>query len=219
MLSSLPFRPEPSQQKMATHTHARVGVAVFIFNGHNEFIIGQRKGSHGAGTWALPGGHLELNESFETCAVREILEETDLKVQDVRFLTVTNDIMKAEGKHYITVVMGCKLCDVDAQPKLMEPNKCSGWEWTTWEQLRMHYDAGKGQPWFTRPPRKLAPAAAYKESVFSVKGDIVPESDSMEVDEKTEITVPPTRQLFLPLMNLFEQRGGFDPVSSYWIAD
>lgn len=71
-----------------------------------------------SGTWALPGGHLELNESFETCTEREILEETDLKVQDIRFLTVTNDIMESEGKHYITVVMGCKLCDVDAQPKV-----------------------------------------------------------------------------------------------------
>ncbi|EHA17925.1 hypothetical protein ASPNIDRAFT_175980, partial [Aspergillus niger ATCC 1015] len=170
---------------MNPHTHARVGVAVFIFNGHNEFIIGQRKGSHGAGTWALPGGHLELNESFETCTEREILEETDLKVQDIRFLTVTNDIMESEGKHYITVVMGCKLCDVDAQPKLMEPNKCSGWEWTTWEQLRMDYDAGK---------------------------EIIPENGSMEVDENTEMITPQTRQLFLPLVNLFEQRGGFDPV-------
>ena len=71
-----------------------------------------------SGTWALPGGHLELNESFETCTEREILEETNLKVQDIRFLTVTNDIMKDEGKHYITVVMGCKLCDVDAQPEV-----------------------------------------------------------------------------------------------------
>ncbi|GJP97812.1 NUDIX hydrolase domain-like protein [Aspergillus niger] len=204
---------------MNPHTHARVGMAVFIFNGHNEFIIGQRKGSHGAGTWALPGGHLELNESFETCTEREILEETDLKVQDIRFLTVTNDIMESEGKHYITVVMGCKLCDVDAQPKLMEPNKCSGWEWTTWEQLRMDYDAGKGRPWIERLSRTLTPAAAYDEAVFSEKGEIIPENDSMEVDENTEMITPQTRQLFLPLVNLFGQRGGFDPVADYWIAD
>lgn len=101
----------------------------------------------------------------------------------------------------------------------MEPEKCSGWEWTTWEQLRMDYYAGKGRPWIERVSRKLTPAAAYDEAVFSEKGEIIPESDSMEVDESTENINPPTRQLFLPLVNLFEQRGGFDPVADYWIAD
>ena len=101
----------------------------------------------------------------------------------------------------------------------MEPNKCSGWEWTTWEQLRMDYDAGKGRPWIKGLSRMLTPAAAYDEAVFSEKGEIIPESDSMEVDENTEMITPQTRQLFLPLVNLFEQRGGFDPVADYWIAD
>ena len=50
------------------------------------------------GTWALPGGHLEFGESFESCAARKMLEETDLLVGNVRFLTATNDIMDAEGK-------------------------------------------------------------------------------------------------------------------------
>jgi 8-oxo-dGTP diphosphatase len=67
------------------------------------------------GTWGLPGGHLEFGESFETCAARETLEETGLRIQDVRFLNATNSIMKAENKHYITIFMG-GVCDgVDPQ--------------------------------------------------------------------------------------------------------
>lgn len=34
----------------------RVGVGVFVFNPQGQFIIGERKGSHGAGNFAHPSG-------------------------------------------------------------------------------------------------------------------------------------------------------------------
>ncbi|KAE9395847.1 hypothetical protein BT96DRAFT_1021756 [Gymnopus androsaceus JB14] len=81
----------------------KVGVGVFVLNREGRFVLGKRKGSHGQGTWALPGGHLEAGESFEACAAREVLEETNITIKNVRFLTATNDVMAAEGKHYVTV--------------------------------------------------------------------------------------------------------------------
>ncbi|GKZ30584.1 hypothetical protein AbraIFM66950_009661 [Aspergillus brasiliensis] len=98
----------------------RVGVGVFVINHKGQIVLGQRKSSHGAGTWALPGGHLEFNESFESCAAREVLEETGLEVRDIRFLTATNDVMRDEGKHYVTVFMGCSVVGEDAQPEVSE---------------------------------------------------------------------------------------------------
>ena len=56
----------------------RVGVAVFVINEKGHILVGKRTGSHGAGTLALPGGHLELHESFHECAARETYEETGL---------------------------------------------------------------------------------------------------------------------------------------------
>jgi 8-oxo-dGTP diphosphatase len=51
----------------------KVGIGVFIFK-DGKFLMGCRKGTHGAGTWSVPGGHLEFGESFEECAEREALE-------------------------------------------------------------------------------------------------------------------------------------------------
>ncbi|KAJ5168988.1 uncharacterized protein N7482_004582 [Penicillium canariense] len=120
----------------------RIGVAVFVVNAEGKFVLGKRKGSHGANTWALPGGHLEYGESFETCAEREILEETGLQIRDIQFLTATNSVFEAEGKHYVTIYMGSVASDDSAQPQLMEPEKCSAWEWTSWDELRA---AGESQ--------------------------------------------------------------------------
>ena len=57
----------------------RVGVAVIIKH-QNTILLGERIGAHGANTWATPGGHLEFGESVEQCAIREVFEETGLKL-------------------------------------------------------------------------------------------------------------------------------------------
>ncbi|KAI4518703.1 hypothetical protein K523DRAFT_248594 [Schizophyllum commune Tattone D] len=114
----------------------RVGVGVFVTNQSGQFIIGKRKGSHGAGTYALPGGHLEYGESFEACAIREVLEETGLEIADITFLTATNDIMAAEKKHYVTIFVRARVTGEQTEPQVLEPEKCEGWEWMTWDLLK-----------------------------------------------------------------------------------
>ena len=106
-----------------------------MLNDKNEFVFGRRKGSHGAGTWALPGGHLEMHESFEECARREALEETGLELTNVKFLTATNSPRIDGSKHYVTIFMVSALLEPSSQPRLLEPNKCDGWEWMKWETM------------------------------------------------------------------------------------
>lgn len=120
----------------------RVGVGAFILEsssqqslGNPRFLIGKRINAHGAGSWATPGGHLEFGETPEICAAREVLEETGLKVTNVRFLTATNDIMQADNKHYITLFMVCVRENDGEEPKVLEPDNCEAWEWASWEDL------------------------------------------------------------------------------------
>jgi len=115
---------------MAQHSEnqrPQVGLGVYILNDKNELLLFRRKGTHGAGTWCAPGGHLEFGESFEECAKREAKEEADLDVDDLEVAGVTNDIFEEEGKHYITIAMRAK--SYAGVPKVMEPQKCDALRW------------------------------------------------------------------------------------------
>ncbi|MBR9691030.1 NUDIX domain-containing protein [Candidatus Woesearchaeota archaeon] len=110
----------------------RVGVGVFVLK-NGKFLIGKRINAHGEGSWSLPGGHLEFNEELEDCAKREVIEETNVNIKKIKVLTVTNDIFKKEGKHYITIFL---LSDYESgDVKVMEPEKCQGWRWVSWEDI------------------------------------------------------------------------------------
>jgi 8-oxo-dGTP diphosphatase len=83
-----------------------VGIAVLItdpLHHPGEVLLGQRRGSTGPGTFALPGGHLERFESFEVCAAREALEETNLGIVDLEQVAIDNCFVEAKDYHYVCV--------------------------------------------------------------------------------------------------------------------
>lgn len=107
--------------------HPKVGVGPFILR-DGKILLGKRKGSHGAGEWSVPGGHLEEFETVEACCRREIKEETGLTDLDfIKRLGYSENFFPVEKKHYITVYAIFVLRS--GEPRLIEPNKCEGWEW------------------------------------------------------------------------------------------
>jgi 8-oxo-dGTP diphosphatase len=112
--------------------HPRVGVACIVER-DGKVLLGKRKGAHAVGYWGFPGGHLEFGESVEACAKRELLEETGLISLSVRQGTWVENLMEEGQKHYITLF--AYMDHWSGDPALLEPNKCEGWEWFSWDAL------------------------------------------------------------------------------------
>jgi 8-oxo-dGTP diphosphatase len=109
-----------------------VGIGVFVFK-DGKFLLGKRVGSHGKNTWSVPGGHLEYGEDFEECAEREVLEETGVKIKNVKFYTTVNNVFTSENKHSITIFM---LSDwVSGEPRALEPDKFVDVGWFSFKNL------------------------------------------------------------------------------------
>ena len=104
----------------------RVGVASVIYNDKNEVLIGRRVTPHGSGTYGFPGGHLEMGESPEECAIRETMEEVGVKINNLHVIGFTNDVFDT-GKHYITIFIASS--NYEGNVTNMEPHKLEGWEW------------------------------------------------------------------------------------------
>lgn len=67
---------------------------VLILNEKNQLLLQKRKDNN---LWSYPGGSLELGESFEECAKREVFEETGLECESLNYFTTAS----GEDMHYI----------------------------------------------------------------------------------------------------------------------
>ncbi len=61
-----------------------VGALVLIFNKDKQVLLQLRSDNE---SWGLPGGTMEFGESFEEAATREVYEETNLEIQNLKFIT------------------------------------------------------------------------------------------------------------------------------------
>lgn len=104
----------------------RVGVGVVVRRA-GKILLGRRAGSHGAGCWSLPGGHLEFGETPQDCARGEVREETGLHLSHLREGPWVNSVFDREQKHYITIFILAEA--LHGEPQRLEPEKCDGWQW------------------------------------------------------------------------------------------
>ncbi|MBR2761160.1 MAG: NUDIX hydrolase [Solobacterium sp.] len=68
--------------------------SVIIENSNGEILLGKRTDNH---KWGYAGGSIELGETIEDCACRELFEETGLIADELRFFMINS----GEETHYI----------------------------------------------------------------------------------------------------------------------
>jgi len=109
---------------MNQEKNVKVGVGCMILK-KGKVLLGKRKGAHGDGEYAWPGGHLEFGETIEKCVEREVKEETGMKAKPVKFLCVSNIIKY--NKHYIDIQILTKY--ISGKPLVLEPDRIESWNW------------------------------------------------------------------------------------------
>lgn len=114
--------------------HALAGVGVMVVNERGEVLLGLRHSSHGAGEWSFPGGKVDLGETIEETAKRETKEETNLEIDDLELVSLTDELRYLkDGKQF--VVIGFKANHYQGELKLANPERFHEWRWFSLDNL------------------------------------------------------------------------------------
>lgn len=91
-----------------------VGATTLVFNDKMELLLNLRTDTN---TWGIPGGSMELYETIEETAIRELKEETGLCADQLELVTVLS------GKDfYFEYPNGDKMCTVIVLFKVLHYN-------------------------------------------------------------------------------------------------
>ena len=81
-----------------------VGATTLVFNGKQELLLNLRTDTN---TWGIPGGSMELYESIEETAIRELREETGITADQLELVTLLSG-----RDFYFEYPNGDKMCTV-----------------------------------------------------------------------------------------------------------
>lgn len=110
-----------------------VGCGAFIINERNELLLQKRNKAPEKGYWSIPGGKLEMFETFHQAVKREVKEETGVEIETIDLLGICDHIVSNERVHWVSPSYLCKI--IKGEPKIMEPTKHTSIEWFSIENL------------------------------------------------------------------------------------
>lgn len=87
-----------SNSKNVYPNHPRVAVGAVVFKGDRVLLV--RRGQPPAeDLWAIPGGSVELGETLQAAAEREIFEETGIQIRAAQPIYIFDVIERDETRH------------------------------------------------------------------------------------------------------------------------
>ena len=95
------------------YINASAAVAAFIQNDAGDLLVCKRGKEPAKGTWDLPGGFVDGDETAEEALVREIEEELDAKIIDQKYLFSLPNLYEYSGMTIPTLDLffECKLLE------------------------------------------------------------------------------------------------------------
>ncbi|PYB75603.1 NUDIX domain-containing protein [Rhizobium wuzhouense] len=103
-----------------------LGVGLAILR-DGKLLLCRRMKAPEAGHWNIVGGKVDHMEPAAEAARREAEEETGLTIGPITYLGVTEQIIAADGQHWVSLLY--KATETQGEPQLTEPDKLSeiGW--------------------------------------------------------------------------------------------
>ena len=106
-----------------------------------KVLLIQRGDEPDKGCWAFPGGFMNMDETTEQCAIRELEEETGLKVKDVHQIGAYSKVDRDPRGRTITVAY---LAIIDKPISVVgqdDAAKAEWWSISALPQLAFDHDA------------------------------------------------------------------------------
>jgi 8-oxo-dGTP pyrophosphatase MutT (NUDIX family) len=104
-------------------THS-LGAGGLVQNSQGEILVIRE---HGATTYKLPGGHIELGETIEDAVIREVFEETGIQTTFSTVLGMASTHPYRFGKSNIYIV--CKLVPLSTQINIQDTHEIDDAKW------------------------------------------------------------------------------------------
>ena len=110
-----------------------VGCGLVIQRADGRVLLCRRLKAPEAGFWNIVGGKVDMMEASADAARREAQEESELQIGDVDFLCLAEQIIPADGQHWVSMMYLTR--DFAGEPMLTEPDKLSDIGWFDLDDL------------------------------------------------------------------------------------
>lgn len=111
-----------------------------VLDGEGRILLIRRKNAPFEGQYALPGGFVDIGETVEAAAKRELMEETGVKAGKLRLVGVYSDPARDSRGHTCSVAYMTKVRSTKAQAG----DDAAELAWiTNWRKEKLAFDHAK----------------------------------------------------------------------------